>query len=224
MKWDVINENKSALGHFLMAMHSSSETLGVALLDSRDPEKSKRCLTFPIGKKLSNSLLSCVAKLLPTKYWSQLTRIAVATGPGGFTGTRLTVVMARTLAQQLDCPLDGIGSFPLMAPRLAKTLCPKEQSQPFWIIKDLDKRGKVGGKYQVNHNCNITCLDQVSELEAPHLLGKDRHVYPLIHENQDVEADVQTLLEICLESHKIQKKSIWSDVLPIYPTSPVSNS
>ncbi|MFL0732292.1 MAG: tRNA (adenosine(37)-N6)-threonylcarbamoyltransferase complex dimerization subunit type 1 TsaB, partial [Prochlorococcus sp.] len=127
--------------YLLLALHSSSETLGVAVLDCRDPKASLRSNTFPIGRGLSNSLLNCVEELLPAASWPHLARLAVATGPGGFTGTRLTVVMARTLAQQLGCSLDGVSSFALMAPRLAIALSPEQMQKPFWIVKPMRRRG-----------------------------------------------------------------------------------
>jgi tRNA threonylcarbamoyladenosine biosynthesis protein TsaB len=59
---------------------------------------------FPLGRGLSNQLLTCIETVLPAADWTRLGRLAVATGPGGFTGTRLTIVVARTLAQQLASP------------------------------------------------------------------------------------------------------------------------
>ena len=103
----------------LLALHSSSESLGVGLCDLQAPEAPPQCASFPLGRQLSNDLLPCVEQLLPAERWPQLARIVVATGPGGFTGTRLTVVLARTLAQQLQIPLHGFGSF-LLGGRLRK--------------------------------------------------------------------------------------------------------
>ena len=208
---------------FLLAMHSSSETLGVASLDCFDPEKSLKSKTFSIGRNLSNNLLSCIEQLLPKKSWANLARLAVATGPGGFTSTRLTVVMARTLAQQVNCHLDGISSFSLMAPRIVAACSPQEKNKPFWILKHLHRRGDVGGKYQVRSDSNILACNEVIELEAPHLLAPDHEITPIFPETENVQADVIRLLEICNTAHLIGRDSHWSKVLPIYPTSPVEN-
>ena len=88
----------------LLALHSCSDCFGMALLDPQQPGPEPLVQVHPDGRGLSNSLISRVQALLPPERWPQLQGLAVATGPGGFTGTRLTVVMARTLAQQLDCP------------------------------------------------------------------------------------------------------------------------
>ena len=136
----------------LLALHSSTESLGVAVLDSRKPIDSRNSATFELVRELSNDLLSCVDQLLPTAEWSKIGRIAVAIGPGGFTGTRLTVILARTLAQQLNCHLDGISSFALMAPRMALKLPEEQRREAFWLSKNLPRRGTLGGKYKLQIN------------------------------------------------------------------------
>jgi tRNA threonylcarbamoyl adenosine modification protein YeaZ len=47
--------------------------------------------------------------------WQDLAFLAVAKGPGGFTGTRIGVVTARTLAQQLDLSLFAVSSLAAVA-------------------------------------------------------------------------------------------------------------
>ena len=118
---------------YLVAMHSSTEIFGVAALNLLDPNKSIKTATFPIGRTLSNKIISCVEEVIPSNEWAKIARLAVATGPGGFTGTRLSISMARTLAQQLISPLDGISSFELMVPRLARNLGRGQENNPFWI-------------------------------------------------------------------------------------------
>ena len=113
---------------WLLALHSSGDGLGLGLQPLGEPEAELRLARFDLGRSLSGALLACVETVLPAEQWPQLGRLAVATGPGGFTSTRLTVVMARTLAQQLQVPLDGVGSFLLMASRLAPS-----GGDPFWI-------------------------------------------------------------------------------------------
>ena len=45
---------------------------------------------------------------------SQLKGLAVGTGPGGFTGLRIAISFAKSLAQGLDLPLAGVSSFDLL--------------------------------------------------------------------------------------------------------------
>ncbi|MFM7653251.1 MAG: tRNA (adenosine(37)-N6)-threonylcarbamoyltransferase complex dimerization subunit type 1 TsaB, partial [Vulcanococcus sp.] len=137
----------------LLALHSSSETLGVGvqtLPQDGLPAGEPRLAAFPLGRRLSNALLPCLEELLPADQWPRLARLMVATGPGGFTGTRLTVVLARTLAQQLAIPLHGFSSFLLIARRLAGPQGPLAAADPasvFWLHQDLPRRGTVAGAY-----------------------------------------------------------------------------
>ncbi len=209
---------------YLMALHSSSDCLGVAVLDCREPIKSRRSATFQVGRQLSNSLLSCVAEILPIADWAQIGRLAVATGPGGFTGTRLTVVMARTLAQQLGCYLDGVSSFALMAPRLVLELPENQRKQPFWIVQPLPRRGVIGGCYQMKEPFGSSCRHEVLELETPHLLEEGCEVSPALNALDDVSTDVESLLERCFLAHRSAQRAHWSATLPIYPTSPVGKN
>ena len=134
---------------WLLALHSSSDSLGVGLqrLGATQPERLE---SFPLGRSLSNRLFDCLESVLPADAWPRLGRLAVATGPGGFTGTRLTVVLARTLAQQLALPLDGISSFQLMAGRLLAGPRPPSAAGPFWLLQELPRRGVVAGLYGVD--------------------------------------------------------------------------
>lgn len=196
----------------LMALHSSTERFGVAVSDPQRPGGSIHAV-FDDGRGLSNSLLQRVATLLPANRWRALDGLAVATGPGGFTGTRLSVVMARTLAQQLRCPLLGVTSDALMAARLAERF--PDPAEPFWISRELRRRGTVAGCYRVING-------RVDELEIPHLVAKDRDLGPrTLPADEDVAADVQRLLLLLREAVLAGVPCPWQRVLPIYPTSPV---
>lgn len=52
---------------------------------------------------------------MPPQTWSDLVFLAVAKGPGSFTGTRIGLVTPWTLAQQLDLPLFAISSLEAIA-------------------------------------------------------------------------------------------------------------
>ncbi|WP_413744509.1 tRNA (adenosine(37)-N6)-threonylcarbamoyltransferase complex dimerization subunit type 1 TsaB [Synechococcus sp. MIT S9451] len=203
------------MSRWLLALHSSTPVLGVAALDVDDPVDSRRLITQPAGRGLTNSLLGAVQDVLPAACWPSIARLAVAIGPGGFTGTRLTVVMARTLAQQLDCPLDGVSSFALMASRLAREVPLASPQEPFWIVQDLPRRGQVGGVYRLQPD------DRVEELQVPHLLEEGAQPSPALTMAENVAEDVGRLLDLCLLAHRRQEPAPWHEVLPIYPTSPV---
>jgi hypothetical protein len=97
-----------------LAIHTSSPGLGLAIGGSEQPLRSH---TWPLGRDLSTHLHTYLKDCLQPYAWSDLAFIAVAKGPGGFTGTRIGVVTARTLAQQLQIPLFGVSSLAAMVPR-----------------------------------------------------------------------------------------------------------
>jgi tRNA threonylcarbamoyl adenosine modification protein YeaZ len=204
-------------GPWLLALHSSSDCLGVGLqrLGSTRPERLER---FPLGRSLSNGLFDCIESVLPASAWPGLGRLAVATGPGGFTGTRLTVVLARTLAQQLDLPLDGVSSFLLIAGGLIAGPRPPDPG-PFWLVQELPRRGVVAGLYAADPGRP----GGVAELEVPRLhraIG-EREAFPVHPARVRLPDDVIQLLEVSAASAAAGLAAPWQPVLPLYPTSPV---
>ncbi len=134
---------------YLLALHSCSESFGIAVKEADNRETIIKSEVFNIGRSLSNKLFSCIEKILPRNFWKQIIRISVAKGPGGFTSTRLTISMARVIAQQINCSLDSMSSFHLMAPRLYKNLNENNIFDPFWIKDILPRRGVLAGKYKL---------------------------------------------------------------------------
>jgi tRNA threonylcarbamoyl adenosine modification protein YeaZ len=202
---------------WLLALHSSSEVLGVGLqrLGAAEPE---RLAAFPLGRALSLRLFDCVETLLPAAEWPGLARLAVATGPGGFTGTRLTVGMARTLAQQLALPLDGVSSFQLAARRLWRR-GDGPAAGPCWLVQELPRRGLVAGLYAVDP----AVPGGIAERRAPRLYADDSALalHPRAAATALLPEDVGELLAVAQASAAAGHAGPWQPVLPLYPTSPV---
>lgn len=94
------------------ALHTSSPQLGVALSNFSGNTRSQ---IWDLGRDMSTHLQQYIAEFLKPQTWTDLAFIAVAKGPGSFTGTRIGVVTARTLAQQLDIPLFAVSTLAAMA-------------------------------------------------------------------------------------------------------------
>jgi len=203
-----------------LAIHTSSPDLAMALAPfpwSGDAPVSVLCKAT--GKGLANVLHQELLRLLPASQWRRLAALAVATGPGGFTGTRLGVVLARTMAQNLQIPLLGCGSFVLMARRLAQRLlqehpegCAVQLEQP------LRKRGWIRGRYR------ITAHGVVEERQAPQLLTTAiplGEAAPWLRHPAVVEpaADAVELLRVLMERHALGDPGHWQGVLPLYPAA-----
>jgi tRNA threonylcarbamoyl adenosine modification protein YeaZ len=176
---------------------------------------------FPLGRALANGLFECVETVLPAPSWPALGRLAVATGPGGFTATRITVVLARTLAQQLGLPLDGISSFQLMARRLLREAEAPPHS-PFWLVQELPRHGVVAGLYEADP----WALGGITERRAPVLFRRRDQLIgiaavPRLPAVPQLPGDLEQLLAFSRAADLCGRPSPWEDVLPIYPTSPV---
>ena len=205
-----------------LAIHTSSPELAMALAPfpwPGDIPVSVHCKVT--GKGLANVLHQELLHLLPASQWGRLAALAVATGPGGFTGTRLGVVLARTMAQSLHVPLFGCGSFVLMARRLAPQLLQEHpEGCAIQLEQPLRRRGWIRGRYR------ITAHGGVQERQAPQLLttavapGEES---PWLHHPAVVEpaADVVELLRVLVERHALGDPGRWQEVLPLYPATAV---
>ena len=206
---------------YLLALHSCSESLGIAVKEADNPETIIKSEVFNIGRSLSNKLFSCIEKILPRHFWKQIIRISVAKGPGSFTSTRLTISMARTIAQQINCSLDSMSSFHLMAPRLYKNLNENNIFDPFWIKDILPRRGVLAGKYQLIKVHKESNFHEFDELISPKLIKNEQQLYPSINASNSIEKDILELIKYSQYCHKLEVESNWEKILPIYPSSPV---
>ena len=208
---------------YLLALHSCSQTFGIAIKDTHNPENMIESKIFNIGRSLSNKLFSCMETILPRKFWKQISRISVAKGPGSFTSTRLTISLARIIAQQIDCSLDSISSFHLMAPRLSKFISKKQMLNPFWIKDILPRRGIVAGKYKLNKIHKDSNFYEFDELVVPKLISDKKLINPSIEASDNIEKDMIELIKYSQHHQNTKVKSHWQKTLPIYPTSPIDN-
>ena len=206
---------------YLLALHSCSETFGIAIKNINSPGINSQSKTFKLGRSLSNKLFTCIETILPKEYWKQIARISVSTGPGGFTTTRLSISMARAISQQLGCSLDSISSFHLMASRLHMTLEKKNEYEPFWIKNLLPRRGIVAGQYKLDKLKNKSNAENFIEIIPPKLFKPNVSFSPSVDAIDNVKEDIIKLLDLSYFSHLSAVNNSWEKVLPIYPTSPV---
>ncbi|MEY8749907.1 tRNA (adenosine(37)-N6)-threonylcarbamoyltransferase complex dimerization subunit type 1 TsaB [Alkalicoccobacillus gibsonii] len=109
-----------------LAIDTSSYVLGVAVL--KDGQVAAE-LTTHMKKNHSLRLMPAVTDVLAELDLSpkDLSRIVVAVGPGSYTGVRIGVTTAKTLAWTLSVPLVGVSSLEVMAQQgryFQGTVCP----------------------------------------------------------------------------------------------------
>jgi tRNA threonylcarbamoyladenosine biosynthesis protein TsaB len=101
---------------FGLALHTTTEILNLAIaqLDERVEDRSDRALlclkqqSWQLGRDLSTQLHTLLAEFMDSYDWPDLAFIAIAKGVGSFTGTRIGIVLARTLGEQLAIPVYAI--------------------------------------------------------------------------------------------------------------------
>ena len=56
---------------------------------------------------LCNNLINDLKKFISKETLKKINKLSVSIGPANFNASRLTVVLARTISQQINCPLDS---------------------------------------------------------------------------------------------------------------------
>jgi tRNA threonylcarbamoyladenosine biosynthesis protein TsaB len=103
----------------ILAIDTSNYALGVALLD--DDQVLGEYMTN-LKKNHSVRIMPAIQTLMKDceKLPADLTKIVVAKGPGSYTGVRIGVTIAKTLAWSLNIPLVGISSLEILAAGLGR--------------------------------------------------------------------------------------------------------
>ncbi|MFB2834198.1 tRNA (adenosine(37)-N6)-threonylcarbamoyltransferase complex dimerization subunit type 1 TsaB [Floridanema evergladense] len=206
------------LAEYGLGIHSSSPELGISISNFTD---GSRCQTWNLGHDLSTHLHQYLAGFIQPQSWSDLAFIAVAKGPGSFTGTRIGVVTARTLAQQLEIPLFAISTLAAIAWSHSSN-----DDRLAIAVQMPASRGEVfGAVYQKSANDvkQIELLpDTVMKPEVwQQTLAKLSYPYKLIEVSGNIGASVSPLLELAYLNWKEGLRPHWSEALPFYGQHPV---
>src|SRR3954451_165141 len=103
----------------ILAIDTSNYALGVALLEENQV----------LGEYITNLKKNHSVRIMPAiqtlmkdceRVPADLTKIVVAKGPGSYTGVRIGVTIAKTLAWTLNIPLVGISSLEALAAGVAR--------------------------------------------------------------------------------------------------------
>ena len=109
--------NKRELHNIILGIETATEILSICII------RNTRCLKlygFPSSESHCERLIPLIEETLTEvglKY-EDITGIAVSSGPGSFTGLRIGVNTAKTLARFLNIPLCAVGTLMGIAARL----------------------------------------------------------------------------------------------------------
>jgi len=131
----------------ILAFDSSNQPLSVALIENEQIITEQ---TINIKRNHSIQLMPAIEEALTQAEWAftEIDRVAVAAGPGSYTGLRIAVTTAKTLAWSRDLDLVGISSLKVLAansfPKTNQYIVPLFDARRQNIYTGLYKRDNEG--------------------------------------------------------------------------------
>ena len=124
-----------------LAIDTSNQTLAVAVVDGQEVLGQSQTMAI---KNHSTALMPAVDGLMQAVGMApkELEQIVVAKGPGSYTGLRIGVTTAKTLAQTLNIPLIGVSSLKAVAANCVGV------SQVIVPLFDARRQNVYAGAYQ----------------------------------------------------------------------------
>ncbi|MFM7406955.1 MAG: tRNA (adenosine(37)-N6)-threonylcarbamoyltransferase complex dimerization subunit type 1 TsaB [Cuspidothrix sp.] len=219
---------------YALALHTTTPELGLAISNFTNYPKSQ---VWNLGRDLSSHIHQHLIELMKPLTWADLEFIAVAQGPGGFTGTRIGVVTARTLAQQLKIPAFTISTLAAVAWQQHTSNHHSQHihklenhtsipQNPVLAVEMPAQRGQIfGAIYQPTANkSGLTSLlpDTVFTPAAWQATLANWHTtYQLITAKSNLAITVNSILELAYLDWQQGKYTQWFEALPYYGQHPV---
>ena len=203
-----------------LVIHCTDNTFGFGFRKNNNEPNELFIKKF--DNDLCNNLIVDFNEFISKENLQKVNKISVSIGPANFNASRLIVVLARTIAQQINCSLESFSSFEIMAKRIALKNNIFTDKKSFWIYKKLKRQGFIAGKYEIFHHkekneellIRETVLPKViKELESKELVFEANY--------EDVE-DLKELLNLSNKNLFNSKFNSWQKVLPLYPISPIN--
>ena len=204
-----------------LVIHSTNNSFGFGYRKNNDL-KSDKFFIKNFDNDLCNTLIQDFNKFISKESLQKVNKISVNIGPANFNASRLIVVLARTISQQINCPLDSFSSFEIMAKRIASKNNIFTNKKSFWIYKKLKRKGFIAGKYEIFHN----------EKNKPDLVIREKVIPKVFKELQskelsfeasyDDKEDLKELLNLSNANLFNTNANSWQNVLPLYPISPIN--
>ncbi len=171
-------------------------------------------------KDLCNNLIVDFNKFISKENLKKVNKISVSIGPANFNASRLIVVLARTISQQINCPLDSFSSFEIMAKRIALKNNIFINKKSFWIYKKLKRRGFIAGKYEIYNGAQNNEDLSIREILSPKVIKELESEELFFKANYEDEEDLKEFLN--LSNKNLLNSNEWQKVLPLYPISPIN--
>jgi tRNA threonylcarbamoyladenosine biosynthesis protein TsaB len=92
------------MAQIALALNTTSGILELAIAQV-NPLSYIKHSEWNLERELSVQIHTCLAEFMQGHNWSDLAFVAIASGVGSFTSTRIGIVLARTLSEQLGIPV-----------------------------------------------------------------------------------------------------------------------
>ncbi len=204
-----------------LGIHSTDNSFGFGYRKSNSIE-SDELFIKQFDNDLCNNLIVEFNKFISKENLQKVNKISVSIGPGNFNASRLIVVLARTISQQINCPLESFSSFELMAKRIASKNNVFRNKQSFWIYKKLKRKGFIAGKYEICHNEEKNADLMIRERVIPKVIKELKSKELFFEAIYDDEEDLRELLDLANNNFLNANINSWEKVFPIYPISPIN--
>ena len=205
----------------ILVIHSTDSSFGFGYRKNNNP-RSDKLFIKEFDKDLCNNLIVDLNKFISKENLQKVNKISVSIGPANFNASRLIVVLARTISQQINRPLDSFSSFEIMAKRIASKNNIFTNKQSFWIYKKLKRKGFIAGKYEICHkeekNKDLIIRETVSPKVFKELESKEL----IFQANYEDKRDLTELLNLSNKNLSNSNANSWKKVFPLYPISPIN--
>ena len=212
---------KRRLNYPTLGIHSTDNSFCFGYRKSNKIE-SDELFIKQFDNDLCNNLIVEFNKFISKENLKKINKISVSIGPANFNASRLIVVLARTISQQINCPLDSFSSFEIMAKRIASKNNIFTNKQSFWIYKKLKRKGFIAGKYEISNdkanNADLVIREKVIPKVVKELESKEL----FIEAKYNDEEDLRELLDLANKNLLNRNANSWKKVMPLYPISPVN--
>ena len=215
------NKLKQRENYPTLVIHSTDNSFGFGYRKNNNL-KSDELFIKKFDNDLCNNLINDLNKFISKENLQKINKISVSIGPANFNASRLIVVLARTISQQINCPLDSFSSFEIMAKRIALKNNIVRNKKSFWIYKKLKRKGLIAGKYEIYHKEKNSPDLIIRETVLPKVV-KELECKELSFEaNYDDKEDLKELLSLANKNLLNSNLDSWKKVLPLYPISPIN--
>ena len=204
-----------------LVIHSTDNSFGFGYRKYNNTE-SDELFVKEFDKDLNNNLIFDFNKFISKENLQKVKKMSVSIGPANFNASRLIVVLARTISQQINCPIDSFSSFEIMAKRIALENNIFRNKQSFWIYKKLKRKGFISGKYKICRNEQKNGDLVIRETVSPKVIKELDSQKLFFEANYKDEKDLKELLDLSNKNLLNRSENSWQKILPLYPISPIN--